>query len=109
MWVEWEDLKGNWWLMDVPAGTNPVNYKKGVYVGPPDLHELSVLLKEDQIQSLQEGLVRSRLVNLQLIKGNRTQLVKVIQETLPEFHSLDKVRQIIRLVNGIYQRELWED
>jgi hypothetical protein len=96
----------NGWLeiREVPNGTLPKDYSKGVLIGPPDLSEME--LEDKQAKELNNSLVNAGLVEYQDLRGNRIKLIEIIRQV---FGNVDNIKQIRNTILGIYQKAYYPE
>lgn len=99
--VVYKDSEGLTWLVRVNEGTPPELYSSGIRIGPPDLSSLK--LNEKDSKKLQEALVKARLVNAELIKGNAEALLRAISSVMP----VRDAKAVREQIKSIYQQEYY--
>jgi hypothetical protein len=104
--VKYRDENGYAWIVRVSDDTQPKDYKSGIRVGPPDLESLD--LPETKRKLLQQRLVDAGLVNAELIKGSAGKLYAIVKNTLPTANA-SEVKNVVRAVKSVYQKEFYED
>lgn len=99
--VKYTDSEGYAYLVRVPDGTSKSEYAKGIVLGPPDLREIGLSLKDEL--KLRHHLVDAGLVNAQTIKGSNQKLASVVKRVLS---NKADYKGVVRWIKSIYQRDL---
>lgn len=89
----------------VPNGLQPVDYDKGILIGPPDLHDLN--LDEDKSLELNNALVDAGFADYKSLNGRRADLLKLIQSVLGL--SLKEAMQVRYNLLVIYTKEFYPE
>lgn len=103
---EYTDENGFRYVVEVPAGTDPAQYRRGIRLGPPDLSSLK--LDRDQLRELHNSLVEKRLLYAPDIeKPGRMQEVYVLLQAATKNAKDSQVRDLLKSLVSLYQQEYY--
>jgi hypothetical protein len=103
---EYTDENGFRYVVEVPPGTDPAQYKRGIRLGPPDLSSLK--LSQDVLRELHNGLVEKRLLYAPDIeKPGRMQEVLALLQAVTKNAKDQQVRDLLRSLVSLYQQEYY--
>jgi hypothetical protein len=85
----------------VPTTLHPIDYDKGVFLGPPDISRLH--LSKEMTLALNNVLVDAGYMNYTSLVGRRRDLLMLLQNTFSL--SDEEARELRNKITNLYQRD----
>lgn len=103
---EYTDQQGYKWTVEVPVGTKPENYARGLHLGPPDLTELG-LVPEVQ-RDLHNKLMDHRILSAKDLEqpGQMAKVLTLVQATVG---SATNAIEVLKGLVAIYHQDYYTE